>query len=245
MPSKIDIINGAYSQLRISGLTAQPTPEDIIVALRRLENMMSEFEGARNVCLQYNFEQIPDVNTQTGVAQTHNHMMETNLAVRLIPDFNKAVPPELKEQARQSFSASAGISAAILAREVAYPYRMPRGSGNTIKGNRWQRFYRPEPLPPNACSTNILTTGEIQDYQESFRAYLDGETIASYTIDTSNALRITLDSNDDEVVFYRVEALSNATSGGSQLVVITITTSTGRKEVRNIAFIVGSNLLQG
>ena len=44
---KADIIADAYSQMRISGLTVEPTPEDLELALVRLENMGAEFESRK------------------------------------------------------------------------------------------------------------------------------------------------------------------------------------------------------
>jgi hypothetical protein len=65
--TKVDLISGAYSKLRISGLTVQPTPEDLELALTRLENTMAEIEGARNICLGYNFEDQPDPNSVSNI----------------------------------------------------------------------------------------------------------------------------------------------------------------------------------
>ncbi len=39
---KVDILNDAYSKIRISGLTVTPTPPDLELSLNRLESMMSE-----------------------------------------------------------------------------------------------------------------------------------------------------------------------------------------------------------
>ncbi len=104
MSKKIDILKGAYSQIRISGLTVQPSPEDAEVALSRLEDMMQELELTRNMCLGYRFEAVPDLDTETGVSPGLDHFMKTNLGVRLVPDFNKQIPPTLVFQASQSMS---------------------------------------------------------------------------------------------------------------------------------------------
>ena len=104
--TKVEIIIDAYSQLRISGITVQPTPEDLEVALMRLENMMAEWQT--RVCVGYNFEDNPDPNTEINVKRAFWHCLATNLAVRLIPDFNKAVPQVLMMQASSSYSAMSG-----------------------------------------------------------------------------------------------------------------------------------------
>ena len=37
---KIDIVLAAYEELRISGLTSEPSPKEVESAVRRLDNMM-------------------------------------------------------------------------------------------------------------------------------------------------------------------------------------------------------------
>ncbi len=239
MNTKMDIIQGMYSQLRISGLTVQPTPEDVGVALLRFEDMMDEFSGS-GLCLGYNFEQTPDAASESGLARKYRHMAQTNLAVRTIPDFNKVVPQSLYAQASQSYSKVFGMVALENLRTVQAPRRMARGSGNTLRYNRWQRFNRPAHLPDNNCQTNNIIESDINDYIESFEAYLEGETIASFTITATTALNIISSSNDDNNVNYRIEANSPTTSGTGQTVTITITTSTGRIHTHTVGFVVDS-----
>jgi len=63
MATKIKLIQSMYSQMRISGLTVNPTPEDIEVALYRLEDMMAEFHG-RTLDFGYLFEEHPKPSKQ-------------------------------------------------------------------------------------------------------------------------------------------------------------------------------------
>ncbi len=135
---KIDIINGAFSQMRISGLTVDPGPEDVAVALDRLEDMASEWLS-RNVNVGYYFEDDPDPDSIFGVDRAYKQAFETNLAVNLIPDFNKDVPQVLFARATASYSTMSSSIAQVC--ETQYPSRMPRGSGNTFRYNRWRRFY--------------------------------------------------------------------------------------------------------
>jgi len=235
--TKADIVQGMYSQLRISGLTVDPTPEDTGLALIRLEDMMDEFFG-RGLCLGYNFEDTPKTTSPHGLARKYRHMAQTNLALRVIPDFNKVVPQELSLQAKQSFSVVSGMVALDTLRSVQAPRRMARGSGNTLRYNRWQRFNRPAHLPDNDCTTKNIVTGDINDFNEDFTSYLEGETIASFTIEATTALKVVSSSNTDTVISYRIEALNPATSGAGQSVVLTVTTSTGRVHTHSIGFVV-------
>jgi len=239
MDTKADILQGAYSQMRISGLTVQPTPEDSGLAIIRFEDMMDEFFG-RGLCVGYNFEETPNLTTPHGMARKYRHMAQTNLAIRLVPDFNKVVPQTLMAQAKQSYSFAICAVTLENMREVQAPRRMPRGSGNDLRYNRWQRFNRPAHLPDNTCPTNIIIRGDINDYAESFEAYLEGETIASFTIEATTALSVVTSSNTDTIINYRIEALDPATSGTGQSVVLTVTTSSGRVHTHSIGFVVES-----
>lgn len=235
---KVDIISDAYSQLRISGLTVQPTPEDLEIALMRLENMMAEWES-RNICTGYNFEDTPDPNSDLNVKRAYWHCLATNLAVRMVPDFNKEVNQVLFSQASASLSNLSGRVALDRLNQVQYPRRMARGSGNTLRYNRWARYYRNTFNTPNQCSTIDMFIGDIDDFVEHFDAYLDsGETIASYTITADPGLGIQSDSNNTPDINYRIKATApsadNATFG--QLLTIVVTTSTGRVETRQTIF---------
>jgi len=234
---KVDIIKGAYSKLRISGLTVDPTPSDLELALKELESFMAEI-FARNMVLGYNFEDDPDPNTPTGVIRSYQFMMETNLAVRLISDFNKTVPQALLDQASGSYSTAAGQAMLEKLNQVQPPRRQARGSGNTLRYNRWSRFYRLFNANINNPAQKTIFIGDINDFEEKFDAYLNtGEVIASYDIVADPGLILSNDSNDDESVFYRIEGSNPLNNSAlSQLVTIIITTSNGRVETRQILF---------
>lgn len=233
MTTKSRIINAAYAQMRISGLTVDPTPEDLELALDRLEDMCAELEG-RNLCLNYNFEDTPDPATQTGVDKKFNHMLKTNLAIRLIADFGQVTPPTLATQAVQSMSAASSMVAADNVREVSPSRRMPRGNGHRF--NRFRRYQNAESLPPNDCDTNQIEVGEIQAYTEDFQTWLGTETISSFSIVADTGLTVTGGTNNDPIISYTVEAVDSNTKSVWQQVKITVTDSLGRKEIRIVDF---------
>lgn len=244
MTTKIERINSAFSQMRISGLTTNPSNEDVSTALDRLENMMSELEFGRNIRMNYNFEEFPDAGSLTNVSQSYWHMIDTNLAVRLISDFGINVPQSLLNQASQSLATASAMSAADNIREIQNPDRMPIGSGTSLRYNKYQRFNREQRLPVNDVATNIMFIGDINDYRESFEAYLNSlETIDSFTIEADKGLDVVSSTNNDPFIDYRIEALENqVTSGAWQQVKIIITTSDGRKNTRLINFELKPNL---
>jgi len=235
---KSERINSAYSKLRISGLTVQPSPEDLQLGLNELENMMAELEFSRNICMDYNFEVTPDPSSFTNVSRSFWNMIDNNLAVRLIANFNKQVPKALEMQASQSLATASSMVAADNIRMIANPDRMPIGGGTALRYNKYQRFNREQKLPPANCETNVMIIEDIDDFFEDFEAYLNSsETIKSFTITADRGLTVVSSSNNDPRIDYRIKADSNSvTSGTYQQARIVITTSTGRVETRLIDF---------
>lgn len=232
--TKNDIILGGYSQLRISGITRQPTPEDLEIALERLEDMAAEFNVTMPI--GYNFEDQPDPNSDSGVPRALAQCFKSNLAIRLIPDFNKEVPLVLFAQANQGLSRMASTSAMARLQQVQYPNRAPVGSGN-YRWARWARFYRsPGSLPINSANRSMFI-GDIDNFVEHFDAYLkDGEDIASYSIVADSGLIISNDVNATPDIAYTVQAGTPTGSDTNNILQITIiaTTTLGRVETRRL-----------
>ncbi len=197
MKTKVELINSAYSQLRISGLTINPTPEDTETALWRLEDMMAEYWG-RTLNFNYNFEEEPTATAASGVDRVHHRMIASNLAVTLCPDFGKDVPIKLDSIARASFSASSAVLARERVRQVAYPSRMPVGSGNRQFGNRFRKFFPSSTPPITSAGNEKMLCGDINDYQSSFASYLMDETIDSYVIEVGAGLSLVTGIADPE-----------------------------------------------
>jgi len=232
--TKNDLILGAYSQLRVSGLTRQPTPEDLEIALERLEDMAAEFNITMPV--GYNFEDQPDPNSDSGLVRGLSQCFKANLAMRLIPDFNKEVSPVLFAQANQGLSRMASISAMARLQEVQYPNRAPVGSGN-YRWARWARFYRSGGNLPVNSANRTMFIGDIDNFTEHFDAYLqDGETIASYSIVADSGLTISNDVNATPDITYTVQAGTPSGYDSTNILQITIiaTTSNGRVETRRL-----------
>lgn len=235
---KVDVINDAYSQLRISGLTVQPTPEDLELALDRLEVMASEW-AERNICSNYNFEDEPDPNSITNVKRGYKQAFSTNLALRLLPDFGKEPPMALLSQATQSLSNLSARSAFERVQEVPYPTRMARGSGNTLRYNRWNRFYRNQGNAPNSCKTIWMFIGDVNDYVEHFDAFLDeGEVISSVQPTADDGINIESSSFTDTDYSYRIRISGNneSTQNDVRQLTLVMTTDAGRVETRVITF---------
>jgi hypothetical protein len=236
MTTKADIINDAYSIIRISGLTVDPSADDLTLALGRLESMAAEFFG-RNIKVGYNFENTPSTASLHNMERMYWYPFAANLAVRLLSDFGKPVPPVLAAMQQSTFSFLSSSTA--LVRAPQYPTRMPRGEGNTRRTYRWRRFFTRVSEAPLSAKTNVMYIGDVMTYSESFAAYLDaGETISSYTITANTGLTISADANADPLITYTITAtgLSDGNAVSLLQVQIIITTSSGRKETRIINF---------
>jgi hypothetical protein len=235
MSTKVDLINGAYSKARISGLTKQPTAEDLALALVILEDMMEEF-FERNIDVDYAFEDSPGANTPHNVERKYWNAIKSVLADRLLADFGKDPTESLMRQIAGGYSLLSSSTAPQ--RETRYPSRQPTGSGNE-RWNRYQRFYRRVADAPLSAATNHMLIDDIDDFVEHFDAYLkDGETVSSYTIAADTGLTIVSDSLTSPDIDYQIQAdgSSSETTTESLQVKIVATTSLGRQETRIINF---------
>ncbi len=226
---KADLINDAYSQMRISGLTVQPTPNNIQLALERLEGMAAELE-TRTICVNYNFTEEPDPADESGIELAYRVAFSSNLALRLV-DFGKDVPPSLLALASQTMSNMSAQTFPL--RETQYPQRMPIGSGNTLRTRLWQRFYQPVAQAPIDCDSHPMRLTNINDFSESWEEYLEeGEIISSFSTVVTDGIRLSNTVVDDPFITFRIEA----TLTGFQKLTFTITTSDGRVNVRDVFF---------
>lgn len=239
MIKKIDIINDAYSMARISGKTSKPTPDDIQDALVQLDSMALEWQDTKNLCTGYEVGEDSNPDDTINIQPYMRGAFSSNLSKRMHFFFGKDVPRDLLVLANQTLS---GLSSKLaLVRPLQYPHRMPRGSGNQ-RYNLWRRFYRTNNGAPLNCDTQNAIVGDINDYVESWDAYLDvDEVISSYTLEASETLTIVSQSFDNTQVNYRVRvdefpaSVKNVFVSVARVVIV-VTTSTGRVNTRSINF---------
>lgn len=234
--TKGDLINKAYTKSRISGLTSNPTPEDNELALDELEGMAAMF-FANDICTGYNFEDTPSTASLHNLTRSHQRAYISNLAFWLHSAFGKQPPQTLILQQQSDYSFLSSDTAKV--REVQYPSRQPRGSGSTLRWNRWRRYFKPVAEVPLTCESNTMTIGDVDDFVEHFDSYLnEGETIASYTIDSDDGLTISNDTLSSPDVSYRVTATGSGENQSNTLLQVEIvaTTSDTRIETRIINF---------
>lgn len=223
--TKGSIVNDAYKRLTISGVTTNPSPEEVELALVMLEEMCAELDS-RNICTNFAYEETPDPNSESGISPAFSHAATVNLAVRISNDFGREPPATMVRQAAQSLSNWASRTANV--REIAYPTRQPMGSGNNFRYAARRRFYPKDNRPDNSCEVVFIGAGDVSDYSLTLRPYLNEfELVASYEYSTSSGLTILSESLTDDAWGYRVECSDGATK--YQSVKFKFETDAGRK----------------
>lgn len=234
--TKGSIVDEAFEEIRISGLTIQASPNEIERGLNKLESMAAEWE-ARNICAGYNFTEQPDPDDVANIQLSAKQAFVTNLATRMITSFGKEMPNVLAVQAMQSLS---GLSSALaMVRNVQAPNRMPRGSGNTLRYNRWQAYNQPAILAPLNCTTETLIIGNVNDFFIDWTQYLgDVEDLASFTLSSSAGVEMLSQSLSTPRVNYRAKGVesNNDSIESFATVSITVTTTDGRIDTKVMNF---------
>lgn len=231
MKTKIDLVNDGYFWLRISGLTADPTPEEVVKGVDVLETMMAEFES-RNICTGYTFEVEPEPNTESGVDRAYYDAASKSLAVRLAVAFGKVVPVDLAKQSNAGVSNWASRTAKV--KQISPPPRQPRGSGITFRFPRWLRYYRIDNGAPTSCDTLTLKVDGVDFFGIDFSNYLIGDnTITSYTItDIEGGVELLSDQQVDNQIQINAKGLYVGTAS----MTITVNTTSGRINPEKVYF---------
>lgn len=227
---KAEIVNQAYSQLRISGLTTLPAPEEITLALQELDWLMWRW-AADGRDVGYHFPApttgdelvISDANEDAGVYSWAIPGIAACLARNIAVHFDKPIPPTLEAKCRSGLNTIRQRTIRIDPQQ--YPNRMPRGSGNELwQFGRSSRFYHPS-YRGRGDQTTIKVNQNLDMTCDFSKDLAEGDSIESYTIavDAGGGLILQSDSRDGNVVYYRV--LAQQDRDGK--VTITATTANG------------------
>lgn len=91
--------------MRISGLTASPSPADQVTALTVLERMILSYEN-NGLFLSYNKSEqqpTPDANEESGLSDKNIHAVVMLLFKSVCVAFGKTFPRELREEADTAY----------------------------------------------------------------------------------------------------------------------------------------------
>ena len=222
MKTKIELVNGAFAELRISGLTSATDAEDIELGLSALERIMH----SAKLPLPYNFEDIPDPNTESGLPEHAVLAIELKLAQRLAPSYNK--PSNIPGL---SYEWSQLISRLNQPRYLQTSNLMPIGRGNSCQFNQTNYMPTPVLLPPGTIELNINDAGM---YQVEFGDYLQPGEVISSIVDTAEA-GITVLSDSITGDSYSLEVQAGSTTGLTRIKLV-MTGDMGSARTRYVYF---------
>ena len=100
MPKKIDLVNGAYQLIRISGLTSVAIPEETIIGLQVSDDLAGELSTTLNTgYIQPTEHGQSDPNDYSGLTVQTAGPFKKLLAMELVDFFGKQIPMSLKGNA--------------------------------------------------------------------------------------------------------------------------------------------------
>tara|TARA_R110002033_G_C3897243_1_gene239765 strand:- start:2860 stop:3579 length:720 start_codon:yes stop_codon:yes gene_type:complete len=233
--TKGELVAAAFRKAQISGITSQPTGDELAGAMETLEDMMRELDS-KNACVNYEYEDEPCLGTESGLESKWYHAVQSRLAVLLCSDYGIEPSQTLMAQSRQAWSSM--IGKLTLPRQNVQPRTMPRGSGNTVRFGNWSRYYQGDNRAPIDCDTVKMRVDETFPLTVSFEGYLAGsEVITSYQIKEQSS-GITLSSQQLGEDAQSVELVVIGKRAGTQSLIIEITTSLGRVYPEKVWFTV-------
>ena len=128
--TKRQFITGAFEEIGMAAYVFDLQSEDLQFGLRRLDAMMAQWNAA-GVRLGYPLPSTPnssDLDEVTGVPDSANEAIITNLAIKLAPSFGKTVSLETKATASTGYNTL--LSRAVMPNEMQLPGTLPLGAGN-------------------------------------------------------------------------------------------------------------------
>ena len=207
MPSKIDLVNGAYQLIRISGLTSNAVPEEISIGVQVADDLAGELSTTLDTgYIQPSAYGDSDPNDYSGLTAQTAGPFKKLLAMELVDFFGKEVPISLKMNADKGLRALEQLL--VVVNPMQNPGTLPMGSGNDYD-YRGSRFY-PEPVSDDSgvyryksdvfqlplswvqWLAGVNTLASV-DYE-----FDDGVLLGNESIDTDNG------SSNATVSFYKV-----------------------------------------
>lgn len=223
MKTKIELVNGAFAELRISGLTSATDAEDIELGLSALEDVMHDV----NLSLPYNFEELPDPNTESGLPEFATLAIKLKLAERLAPSYNKssAIPGMPSAWSRL-------ITRISQPRYLQPSNLMPLGRGNYGKFDQTNYMPTPVLLPSGTFELNVNDAAILPPIE--FGDYLQPGEVISSIVDTAEA-GITVLSDSITGDSYSLEVQAGSSTGLTRIKLV-MTGDMGSKRTRYVYF---------
>jgi len=231
MATKGEIVNYAYSVLKINGLTVNPNPSMITLALQTMDIMVSSWKN-NGLCLGYNNSESfgsVEPSQESGLGDSDCYAVGLKLAASLATHFGKVLPQSLLGEAKAAYN---GLFSADVPLRQGSPF-IPRGVGDT------NDYYRPRYFSMNAidesdCSTQDIKLNVVDSFISTWADTLaETTTITSFTITPTSGLEVSdsVIQGDDKEVFYKVKGIT----AGQQHIIISIVTSVSTPDIADTA----------
>lgn len=141
--TKSDIVASALNKLAVTGFDYEIDPEELKAGVVALESLMADWD-ARGIKIGYAFAADPEtanISDPCGLPDIAFRAVTYHLAIDLADSYGKQVSQSIAAGANSAMTSL--MSATQYIPQVQYSSRMPRGSGNNLRHNRFMRFYRP------------------------------------------------------------------------------------------------------
>ena len=177
--TKGDLVNGTYSLMRISGLTVNASPEDVVLSLQVADDYAEELKG-NGLDLQW---QAPaeygnsDPADNSGLTPQMAGPFKKLLMSEIVLAFGREITPTLDRIASNGMRALENIVVSVPT--ANNPGTLPFGSGNEWDYND-RKFYS-EPAVNNNAYYGI--EGDVYNYTEDFAQWLINEELVTVTWD--------------------------------------------------------------
>lgn len=148
--SKRQFVETAYEEIGIADYDFDLTPEQLNAGVRRLDAMMTEWNG-RGIRLGYPVPGSPedtDLDMATVVPNWAWEAVFLNLALRIAPMVGKTVSPDTRTNAYRAYNTV--MSRSLTIPQVQMPSTMPSGAGN-----RWFNQSSNYVIPPQNQSVPL------------------------------------------------------------------------------------------
>ncbi len=224
--SKGDLVNGAMSVIRISGLTVKPSPDVLHSGAVEADDLAMELKGSGidlgwNAPTEYGGS---DPSDNSGLTPEMAGPFKSVLAVRLLDFFGKVPTPTLIS--RESKGIRALEQMAVEVNSSCFPSTLPIGSGNNYYG--YDNDYYDEKAQEDGLID--VFKGDVLTVTEDFGAWL-GESDLD-TVDWES-------NSSDTVISNKSNDLTTATAelsfiGEGHTVVCITATKTGSNDIYTV-----------
>lgn len=194
MINKVDILNGTFSLLRISGMTVNPRPRDLQDGLQIMDDYAAEIQPELDTgYIQPDEYGGSDLNDYSGLTASLAGPFKKLMATQLAPLFGKAVTPELYKLAQDGMNSLEYQLVNI--GPAQNPATLPIGSGNEYD-YRSDKFY---PEPNNDDGAVNYYDNEVFNLDIDWNPWLSDEVLTSVVYDEDSGIDLSNDSYIDGV----------------------------------------------